>query len=180
MKKLIAVLLLAALSLAVFSGCTSKTPDVVASEAANVTVENVTWSIPVEIDGADATTYTIEQAKAHDLAKTYASFRYMATEADPTPQVTTAIFEGVLFREFLADIGYPEAQSVSIYHTNTSYYKVPFEFDYDMIHSDNSLLAWIQNKNDVIKNSETHVAFASKDGGVNDVCHSIAKIVVHP
>ena len=180
MKKLIAALMLFALFTAMLGSCVSKTPDVVNSEAKNVSLEDVTWSIPVEIDGAESTTYTIEQAKTHELAKTYASYRAMASADRTEPQVTTAIFEGVLFRDFLADIGYPEAQSVTVYHTNTSYYTDPFEYDYDLIHSDNSVLAWIQNKTEVINGSTSYVAFASKDGGVNDVCHSIAKIVVHP
>ena len=179
MKRMIASVMLIALLAALFCGCTSKTPDVVASEAKEVSVEEVTWSIPVEIEGGDSLTYTIEDAKKHELSKTYVSFRYMATESDPTPQVATAIFEGVKVSEFLEDIGCPNATSLEVYHTHTSYYTEPFVYDEELIHSDGSLLSWIQNKKDVIKNSTSFVAFTAKDGGVDDVCHSIAKIVVH-
>ena len=179
MKRIPLLLMILLLTLTLFAGCTGKTPDVIESEAAMLSLDKLDWSIPVEIDGASSTTYTLSQAKNHELVKIYCSFRYASTTPTSNPQVTTAIFEGVRFSDFLADIGYPEASSVTIYHTNTNYY-APFEFDYDLIHDPGSIITWIQNKKEIIKDSDSHVGFASEQGGVEDMCHSIAKIVVHP
>ena len=179
MKRILSLALLLLFLIPLFSACTGKTPDVIESEAQMVTLDNLDWTIPVEIDGASPTSYSLSQAKEHELVKIYCSFRYASTTPTSNPQVTTAIFEGVRFSDFLADIGYPEASSVTIHHTNTAYYP-PFEFDYDMIHHEGSIITWIQNKKEIIKDSDSHVGFASEIGGVEDMCHSIAKIVVHP
>ena len=179
MKRIPLLLMILLFISALFAGCTGKTPDVIESEAQMISLDNLDWSIPVEIDGGESTTYTLAQAKAHKIVKIYCSYRYVSTAPDTNPQVTTAIFEGVRFSDFLADIGYPEASSVTIYHTNTTYYP-PFEFGYDLIHDDESIITWIQNKKELIKDSDSHVGFAAAKGGVNDMCHSIARIVVHP
>ena len=180
MKRNIALICSLVFILILCVSCTGKTPDVVAAEnAATVSLETLDWSIPVEIDGGSSTTYTISQAKDHDIVKIYCSYRFMLRDATDAPQVTTAIFEGVRFSDFLADIGYPDASSVTIYHTNENYYK-PRDFDYDLIHDDESIITWIQNKKEVIANSDSYVGFASANGAVEDVCLSIAKIVVHP
>lgn len=180
MKKLYAVILLLAILTALFAGCTGATPDEVLEASTAISVEDVNWTIPVEIDGGESTTYTIAQAKEHELTKTYCSFRYAATESVDSPQVTTAIFEGVKVKDFLADIGYPDAKGLTVYHSHTDYYKVPFEYGEELIQDDGTVLAWIQNKTEIIKNSSTFVAFAATNGGVNDFCSSITKIVVHP
>lgn len=180
MKKLYAVILLLAISTTLFAGCTGATPDEVLEAATDITVDEVDWSIPVEIDGGESTTYTIAQAKEHELTKIYCSFRYAATESVDSPQVTTAIFEGVKVKDFLADIGYPDAKALTVYHSHTSYYSVPFEYGEEIVQDDESILTWIQNKTEIIKNSSTFVGFAAAKGGVNDFCSSISKIVVHP
>lgn len=180
MKKLYSLILLFAILTTLFAGCTGSTPDEVLEASTAISIDEVDFKIPVEIEGGESTTYTIDQAKEHELTKIYCSFRYAATESDPTPQVTTAIFEGVKVKDFLADIGCPDAKSLTIYHTNTNYYTVPFEYGEELIQSDETILAWIQNKTEILKNSTTFVGFAAKDGGVNDFCSSISKIVVHP
>ena len=179
MKKFYSVVLLFAILAALFAGCTGSTPDQVLESAANISLDEVDWSIPVEIDGGEATTYTLEQAEAHELTKIYASYRYGNDGSASGPQVTTAIFEGVKVKEFLADIGCPDAKSLSVYHSDTDYYTVPFEYGEELIQSDETILAWIQNKTEIIKESATYIAFAAADGGVNDLCSSISKIVVH-
>ncbi|MBR6763750.1 MAG: hypothetical protein IKM13_08395 [Clostridia bacterium] len=180
MKKLYAVILLLAILTALFAGCTGATPDEVLEASTAIGVEDVNWTITVEIDGGESTTYTIAQAKEHELTKVYCSFRYAATESVDSPQVTTAIFEGVKVKDFLADIGYPDAKGLTVYHSHTDYYKVPFEYGEELIQDDGTVLAWIQNKTEIIKNSSTFVAFAATNGGVNDFCSSITKIIVHP
>ena len=95
------------------------------------------------------------------------------------PQVTTAIFEGVKIKDFLADIGCPNATGLTVYHSDSEWYKEPFEYSAELIQEDGSLIAWIQNKTEIVKNSTTFVALVCENGGVNDMCSSIAKIVVH-
>lgn len=179
MKKLYSLILLLSILTALFAGCTGTTPDDALEAATAVSVDEVTWSIPVEIDGGESTTYTIEQAKAHELTKIYASYRYGNDGSVNGPQVTTAIFEGVMVKDFLADIGCSNATGLSVYHSDTDYYKVPFEYDEELIQDDGTILAWIQNKTEIIKESTTFVAFAAANGEVNDLCSSITKIVVH-
>ena len=180
MKKALALLMIFFAVFALFAGCAGKTPDVIESEKnAKVTLETLDWSIPVEIEGGNSVVYTLADAKAHDVVKIYCSYRFVPRSSNTAPQVTTSIFEGIRFSDFLADVGCPDASSVTIYHTNESYYK-PFEFDKDMIHDPESILTWIQNKREVIAESDSYVGFASAKGGVDDMCHSIARIVVHP
>lgn len=179
MKRISAFFLVVMLMSALFVSC-GTTPDVTQAAAAAVTIEELDWSIPIEIDGGESVTYTIDQAKAHELTKIYASYRQLHDDTKTVnPQVTTAIFEGVLFQTVLDDIGYPDAKSVTVYHTDTEYYK-PFEYDSDIIHSEDTIIAWIQNKTSVIANSDTYVGFAAAQGGVDDLCLSVSKIVIHP
>ena len=180
MKRVSLFLMILLLTLALFAGCTGKTPDVLESEKnAKVTLENLDWSIPVEIDGGGSTVYTLAQAKAHDMVKIYCSYRFVPRSSNTAPQVTTAIFEGIRFSDFLADIGCPDAQSVTIYHTNEAYYQ-PFEFGREIINDPESIITWIQNKREVIAESDSYVGFAAANAGVDDMCHSISRIVVHP
>ncbi|MBR0144560.1 MAG: hypothetical protein IJM21_10345 [Clostridia bacterium] len=180
MKRIPLLLMILLFISALFAGCAGKTPDVIESEKnAKVTLETLDWAIPVEIDGGESTTYTLAQAKAHKIVKIYCSYRFVPRSSNTAPQVTTAIFEGILFSDFLADIGYPDASSVTIYHTNESYYK-PFEFDKEILNDPGSIITWIQNKKEVIAESDSYVGFAAANGGVDDMCHSIARIVVHP
>ena len=179
MKKVVSLVLLLAMMVAILASCTGTTPDVAAEAATAISLDEVDWSIPVEIDGGEATTYTLEQAEAHELTKIYASYRYGGEDSWSGPQVTTAIFEGVKVKEFLADIGCPDATALTVYHSDSEWYTVPFEYDQTLIQSDETLIAWIQNKTEIVKNSTTFVAFVAKDGGVDDMCSSIAKIVVH-
>lgn len=164
---------------ALFVSC-GTTPDVVKAAEEDVTIEELNWSIPIEIDGGESVTYTIDQAKAHELTKIFASYRQLHDDSNNVnPQVTTAIFEGVIFQSVLDDIGYPDADSITVYHSDTDYYS-PFEYDSDIIHDEETIITWIQNKTTVIANSDTYVGFASAKGGVDDLCLSVVKIVIHP
>lgn len=179
MKKIVSLALLLAMMVAIFASCMGTTPDAAAEAATAITIDEVNFAIPVEIDGGESTTYTIEQAKAHELTKIYASYRYGGEDSWSGPQVTTAIFEGVKIKEFLADIGCPNATGLTVYHSDSEWYKEPFEYSAELIQEDGSLIAWIQNKTEIVKNSTTFVALVCENGGVNDMCSSIAKIVVH-
>jgi len=181
MKRTLAtVLFLAMMSvMLLLSGCTGTTPDDAAEAETAITLDEMKWSFTVEIDGGETTTYTYEDALKHELTKTYCSYRYAYSGSGSNPQVTTSIFEGCKVSEFLADVGCQDATKIEIYHTNTKYYSEPFVFEPEVFNSEGSVICWIQNKKDVISNSESHVGFASSEGGVNDMCTSVAKIVIY-
>ena len=181
MKRIAALILLLGLFCCLFGSCTGKTPDVIESEAKLVTLDDINWSIPITIEATGETvTYTMEMAQKHDLAKTYISaYQYENAEAQGAPQVTTLILEGVLFKDVLADLGVTECSSVSVAHNAAD--RGVYEYDHDIVWSDNTVIGWIQNKNQIVEDSApSYVAFGSKDGGVHDFCHSIKNIVIHP
>ncbi len=179
MKKAASLMLLAALLLCLFGACTSKTPDVVESEAKNVTLDDVNWQIPITIEATGETvTYTMDQAKAHDLAKTYISaYQFTGDNGDGSPQVTTMILQGVRFSDVLSDLGVTECTGVTVTHNNIDDL---FEYDEKIVWSDDTLIGWIQNMNLVVEDSApSYVAFGSKDAGVRDFCHSVKAITIH-
>ena len=182
MKKGLSLLCALFMVFALLASCTGKTPDVIESEAAMVTLDDINWSIPITIEATGETvTYTMEQAKAHPLAKTYIS-AYQAvgdnSVGNNAPQVATLILEGVLFKDVLADLGVTECSSVTVAHNAIS---TPFEYEKDIVWSDNTVVGWIQNKNMIVEDSApSYVAFGSKDAGVHDFCHSIKEIIIHP
>ena len=180
MKRAVSLLCAMIMIFALLASCTGKTPDVIESEAKMVTLDDVNWSIPITIEATGETvTYTMEMAQKHDLAKTYISaYQYENAEAQGAPQVATFILEGVLFKDVLADLGVTECSSVTVTHNALS---TPFEYDHDIVWSDNTIVGWIQNKNQIVEDSgPTYVAFGSKDAGVHDFCHSIKEIIIHP
>ena len=180
MKKLVSLLLLALLLTVFFGGCTSKTPDVVESEKNNVTLEDLDWAIPITIEATgESVTYTMAQAKAHELAKTYISaYQFTGDNGDGSPQVTTMILQGVRFSDVLADLGVTACSGITVIHNNIA---DPFEFDEKIVWSDDTLIGWIQNLNMVVEDSApSYVAFGSKEAGVHDFCHSVKAITIHP
>ena len=182
MKRAVSLLCAMIMIFALLASCTGKTPDVIESEAKMVTLDDVNWSIPITIEATGETvTYTMEQAQKHDLAKTYISAYQLIGDnsaGNNAPQVATFILEGVLFKDVLADLGVTECSSVTVTHNALS---TPFEYDHDIVWSDNTVIGWIQNKNQIVEDSApSYVAFGSKDGGVHDFCHSIKNIVIHP
>ena len=103
MKRVVSILCTAIMIFALLASCTGKTPDVIASEAKLVTLDDINWSIPITIEATGETvTYTMEQALKHDRAKTYIS-AYQAVGDNAVggnaPQVATFILEGVLFKD---------------------------------------------------------------------------------
>ena len=181
MKRVVSLLCAAIMIFALLASCTGKTPDVIESEANMVTLDDINWSIPITIEATGETvTYTMEMAQKHDLAKTYISaYQYENASAMDAPQVATFILEGVRFKDVLADIGVTECSSVSVHHSAAN--RGVYEYDHDLVWSDNTLSGWIQNKTMVVEDSApSYVAFGSKDGGVHDFCHSIKEIIIHP
>ena len=181
MKRIAALILLLGLACCLLGSCTGKTPDVIESEAKMMTLDDVNWSIPITIEATGETvTYTMEQAKKHDLAKTYISaYQYENADAQGAPQVTTLILEGVRFKDVLADLGVTQCSSVSVPHNAEN--RGVYEYDEEIVWSDDTIVGWIQNKNQIVEDSApSYVAFGSKLGGVHDFCHSIKEIIIHP
>ena len=181
MKRFIALLCSVLMLAALLVSCTGKTPDVLESEAKLVTLDDINWSIPIIIEATGETvTYTMEQATNHDLAKTYISaYQYENESAMGAPQVTTLILEGVLFKDVLADLGVTECSSITVSHNAAN--RGTYEYNRDLVWSDDTVLGWIQNKKEIVEDSApSYVAFGSKDGGVHDFCHSVKDITIHP
>ena len=180
MKRTLSLLCAVLMIFALLASCTGKTPDVLESEANMMTLDDVNWSIPIIIEATGETvTYTMDQAKAHDLAKTYISaYQFENESAMGAAQVTTLIFEGVCFKDVLADIGVTECSSITVTHNNRPDL---YEYDKDLVWSDDTILGWIQNKTQIVEDSApSYVAFGSKDAGVHDFCHSVKDITIHP
>jgi len=182
MKRFVSLVCAVLMIAALLASCTGKTPDVIESEANLVTLDDVNWSIPIIIEATGETvTYTMDQAKAHDLAKTYISAYQLVGDNSAganAPQVATFILQGVLFKDVLADIGVTECSSITVTHNALPN---PFEYDHDIVWGDNTVLGWIQNKKEIVEDSApTYVAFGSKDAGVHDFCHSVKDITIHP
>ena len=178
MRRILSILLLAAMLSLMLLGCTSKTPDVVESEAKEVKLEDVNWTIPITIEATGETKdYTIDMAKQHELTKTYVSGYTGYGQAYDAPQVSTFILEGVLFSEVLADLGVTDCSGITINHSNGDIY----EYDKELVLDAGTVLGWIQNKSQIVAASEpTYVGFGAKEGGVHDFCHSIKDITIHP
>ena len=180
MKRTLSLLCAVLMIFALLASCTGKTPDVLESEANMMTLDDVNWSIPIIIEATGETvTYTMDQAKAHDLAKTYISaYQFENESAMGAAQVTTLVFEGVCFKDVLADIGVTECSSITVTHNNRPDL---YEYDKDLVWSDDTILGWIQNKKEIVEDSApSYVAFGSKDAGVHDFCHSVKDITIHP
>ena len=180
MKRTLSLLCAVLMIFALLASCTGKTPDVLESEANMMTLDDVNWSIPIIIEATGETvTYTMDQAKAHDLAKTYISaYQFENESAMGAAQVTTLVFEGVCFKDVLADIGVTECSSITVTHNNRPDL---YEYDKDLVWSDDTILGWIQNKTMIVEDSApSYVAFGAKDAGVHDFCHSVKDITIHP
>ena len=176
MRRILSVLMLTLILAAMLLSCTSKTPDVVESEAKDIKLEDVNWTVPITVEASGETKdYTLDMAKAHELTKIYVS-GYIGYAQAESPQVSTFILEGVLFSDVLTEIGVSECTSVTVTHSNGDVY----EYDKDIVYDAGTVIGWIQNKNQVVANSEpTYVAFGAQKGGVHDFCSSIQSIVVH-
>ncbi|MCQ2445489.1 MAG: hypothetical protein MJ141_01210 [Clostridia bacterium] len=188
MKKVISVLLLIALLSTMLFSCTSKTPDVVASEeAAAINLETMTWTL--EVEGADVTEYTRADGEKHELSKVYGSVMKANDQAgtNGTGSVQISfICEGITIREFLEDVGRPDATKVTYYGDVITFkgaekYHTPMSctIEGDLLKSDDVLIGWVCNKKDVLFDSDTYVGvFASAT--VLDVVSncSVSKIVI--
>lgn len=181
MKKNISVLLLIALLSTMLFSCTSKTPDVVASEEeASTNLESTTWSL--EIEGADVQTYTREEAEAHELSKVIVSMEisFDGGTVGAQSRVNSFRIDGITMAEFLADVGKPDASKVTYYGKNfVTDQDVTFTIEGELLQSKDVLIGWIRNITEMLPDSETYVGvFGSTSLSDFTSCCSVSKIVI--
>lgn len=181
-KSLISVLLLALMLTALFGSCVSKTPDVVASEMAESFDPNtVVWSFAVE--GADVDTYTVDQARTHELSKVIHSGTLYLDEPDGNgcmEYFQTFMVEGISVAEFLADVGKPDATTITYYGTDGQGFDVEQTVEADVFNSDDVKIVWIRNKTQEMPNCPANVGLygSTKLGDDFVTCQSLTKIVI--
>lgn len=169
MKRLVPVLLLVAMLACLFAAC-EETPG---TEAAPTNIEDVKWTI--EVEGATKTSYSIDEAKTHDLTKAYVSGYNNSTAAQGAPQITTRRWDGVKVSDFLADVGVTDYTSLTFVDASGT----TLEIEKKICDNDGSVLAWVESKNSVIPESTTYVAFGSAVGGKYDIVYSLTKVIVN-
>ena len=193
MKKTISILLLIALLSTMLFSCTSKTPDVVASEeAAAKTLDTMTWTL--EVEGGSAASYTRADAEKHELSKIYGSMMksWNQGEGNGTGAMQTSfICEGIKLSEFLEDMGRGKdsdnpAKSVTYYgqiitfkNADKFYEDMSFTIGEDNLWNDEVLIGWICNKTQLLFDSETYVGIFAPPA-VSDFTSncSVSKIVI--
>ncbi|MBR0143387.1 MAG: hypothetical protein IJM21_04340 [Clostridia bacterium] len=182
-RSLIAVLALALMLVSVFASCTGKTPDVIAQEeAALKSLDNITWKL--EVEGAEKTEYTREEAEKHALSHIIVSM-YLQYETGPDGNGiagTTKSFrlDGITLKEFLEDVGAPNATKVTYYGKSYDDTDVIFTIEGDLIQNKNVLIGWIMNKEQILPNfSQTYVGvFGASSMADFTNCCSVSKIVI--
>ena len=180
MKKLLSAFLLLLSILALFSACTGKTPDVIAAEEANeVTLDNMTWTL--EVEGADVSSYTRADAEKHELSKmTCSMMKSVEPGENGTGSMQTSfLLNGITLREFLEDVGRPDAAKVTYYGKDLYKNDVVFSIEDDLIQSDKVMVGWIMNKTYLLFDSDTYVGVFGA-GTLADFtsCTSVSKIVI--
>lgn len=160
MKKITAITLLMCIFCILACSC-GTTPDVTAEESKITSPDQIDWKITVEgVDGV--TEYTKAQAEQHELTKIYCSMDASGRDVPIFP--TTMIIEGILFSEFLADIGMSDAASCTyggysiLWKEDQSY-----SIDQETMNADDLVIGWIVNKTDPMIDSETFVGLNSGD-----------------
>ncbi len=177
MKKIALILLALAMMVSMFAACSSKTPDVVASEeAAALTLDTLDWKFAVE--GADKTEYTLADAKAHDLSKVITSVIVSGT-GDVVAFPTTFIVEGVNLQEFLADVGAAGATKITYYGHDVYGAEMTYTLTEEECAADDIVIGWIKNKAELLPDSITYVGiYGPSSSATFTGCNSITKIVI--
>lgn len=167
MKKITAIALLMCFICILACSC-GKTPDVAAEESKVTSPDQIEWKFAIEgVDGV--TEYTKAQAEQHELTKVYCSLD-VSGSGDVTVFPTTMIIEGVLFSDFLADIGMSDATSCT-YSGYSLLWKEDqsFTIDQETMNADDLVIGWIVNKTDAMVDSETYVGVNSGDVMVTSI-----------
>ena len=181
MKRILAVLTLSLALLALFASCTGKTPDVIAAEeAAEVNIKTVTWTL--EIEGAEKTSYTRAEAETHDLSKIFTSIKkHVENDANGVGAMQTTIrVDGIPLHVMLEDLGRADAKKLTCYGTDTYGNPAEFTVEGDLLQSDEVLLGWIMNKDQILYDSKSYVGILASTTAAPDFpyCTSVTKIVI--
>ena len=182
-RSLIAVLALAVMLVSLFASCAGKTPDVIAAEqAAQKNLSTITWKL--EVEGAEKTEYTREEAEKHDHSHIIVSM-YLQYETGPDGNGiagTTKSFrlDGITLKEFLEDVGAPNATKVTYYGKSFDDTDVIFTIEGDLISDEKVLVGWIMNKEQILPNfSQSYVGvFGASSLKDFTNCCSVYKIVI--
>ena len=180
MKRIAALLFVLALLTSLFASCTGKTPDVIAEEEANeVTLDNMTWTL--EVEGADVSSYTRADAEKHELSKMTCSMMKSVEPGDngTGSMQTSFLLNGITLREFLEDVGRPDAAKVTYYGKDLYKNDVVFSIEGDLLQSKDVMVGWIMNKTYLLFDSDTYVGVFGA-GTLADFtsCTSVSKIVI--
>jgi len=181
MKRILSALLITAALVAMLASCTGTTPDEVETSTIP-TLEELDWSLPVE--GSVNTTYTLADAQKHELSKVYSS---VWVSDDPDQQLNgikyrerSYIMGGILFSEFLADVGAESASKVTYYGHDIYGAEVVGTMTPEDMASADVLLTWIMNKTNALRDSETFVGIVCSGTYSSDFlcCLSVDKVVI--
>ena len=163
-----------------FASCTGKTPDVLESEReAAVNLDSVTWTL--EVEGADASSYTRAEAEKHALSKTVVSMwiSYTGGDIGDDQHVTSFLVQGIRLSEFLSDVGRPDAEKITCYGTDVNGRDISFTVSGELLSSEKVLLGWIRNKTELLPDTKTNVGvFGSSSLADFTSCSSVSKIVI--
>ena len=179
-KSLFASLLLVLMLLSLFTACGGKTPDVIAAEeAAAVNLDTMTWTL--EVEGGNVTSYTRADAEKHELSKMYVS---MPRSCEPGGNGTGWIqmgfqMSGILMREFLEDVGRPDAKKVTYVGQDLYGEEITFDIEGDLLQSDDVMIGWIMNKKDLLLDTWTYVGVCG-NANLKDFtcCNSVSKLII--
>lgn len=122
-------------------------------------------------ESAERPNFPLADAGGMEREKTCATY-YVGEGKDAYSQ--SAIFEGVRFTDFLAAVGAPDAESVTIIDTDGKERAVSRA----LLSDEKTVLAWIMNKALSVADSDSRVAFASEKGKPEDYIPSVAKIII--
>ena len=180
MKRIVSSLAVLLLLTSLFAGCTGKTPDVIASEeAAAVNLETMTWTL--EVEGGNVTSYTRADAEKHALSKMYVS---MPRSCDPGTNGTGWIqmgfqMSGILMREFLEDVGRPDAKKVTYEGKNLYGEDITYTIEGDLLQSDDVMIGWIMNKKDLLLDTWSYVGVCGNARLSSfTCCNSVTKLII--
>ena len=177
MKKVLSLLMVLAMFVCLFASCAGTTPDVAEKEAkAAITLETLDWSIQVE--GAEKTDYTIADAKAHETRKMITTCT-LSGQGDVVAALKSFRVDGISLQEFLADVGATDVTGITYYGHDIYGDEMTYTLTADEVASDEILIAWISNLDNVMPDSITYVGiFAPSTSSTFVGCTSLTKIVI--
>ncbi|MBR6762393.1 MAG: hypothetical protein IKM13_01420 [Clostridia bacterium] len=176
-KSLLSLLMVLVLTVCLLSACTGTTPDMAEKEAkAAITLETLDWSFQVE--GAEETEYTIADAKTHEIRKMITTCTLSGT-GDVKAALKSFRVDGISLQEFLADVGATNVTGITYYGHDIYGDEMTYTFTAEEVASDEIMIAWISNLENVMPDSITYVGiFAPTSSSTFVGCTSLTRIVI--